>query len=148
MRDRLASAIAETHELFAPFTRDERRQLIRRFKFIEAKRGAQLLLQGSSSRGMYILLAGTAEVVRNDEVVRQLRSGDIFGKTSIVANKPSLNSVRTTSKCWMLRLDENILRDTIMTHPKVLAALGKIGMTAPYKAFKGGAEPAERLKLI
>jgi len=148
MRDRLASTVAETHELFVPFTRDERHQLIKKFRFLEAQRGSQLLVQGKHSNGMHILLAGRAEVMRGVEVVRKLQPGDIFGKTSILANMPSLNNVLAVTKCWMLRLDRATLKDIIMAHPKVLAALGKIGMTATHRPFTGGAEPPERLKIV
>lgn len=51
-------------------------------------------------------------------------------------------------ECWPLRLDQKSLRDSLMMHPKVLAALSRIDVTAPMSAFKGGAEPREQIKLI
>lgn len=148
VKDRLATTLSETHEIFAPFNRLERRKFMGLFKFLEAQKGANVLVQGEHSSGMNLIMAGSAEVLRNGQVLRLIGPGDIFGRTSAVAQRPSLNSVRAKSKCWLLRLDRSILRDMIMNHPKVLAALNNVPVTAPFKAFEGGAEPRDQIKLI
>ena len=148
VRDKLMATLAETHELFTPFGRDERHTFINLFKFFEARQGADMLIQGMHSPGMHLIMAGSAVVIRDGEVLREMGPGDIFGKSSIMVNRPSLNTVRATRKCWVLRLDRRILRDQLMSHPKVVAALSQVAVTAPFPAFEHGAEPREQIKLI
>ncbi len=148
VRDKLMATLAETHELFTPFGREERHTFMRLFKFFEARQGADMLVQGHHSPGMHLIMAGSAEVIRDGKVLREMGPGDIFGKSSIMANKPSLNSVRATRKCWVLRLDRRLLLERLMSHPKVVAALSQVAVTAGFPAFEHGAEPREQIKLI
>jgi CRP-like cAMP-binding protein len=80
-----------------------------------------------------VLLSGRAEVVRGgdgaDDSGRRLATldvGDLFGEMSLLTHEPAVATVRTTSKCFVLQLPDNVFREIIMTHPQVLMFVGDL----------------------
>lgn len=124
-RNRLIENLMETHEMFAPFNKQERRELMQRFSFVEARRGCVLVKEGEMADGLYLMVCGEVDVNKGEKVVQELGPGDLFGKTSLLNAEPSANTVRTASKCWLLKLGQDIFRELIMTHPHVLALVSE-----------------------
>jgi len=147
-RQRMVNALILTHEMFTPFNGFERQWLIQQFSFIEAMPDSTLLYEGRQTNGMYILLSGEGGVARGERALRRLEPGDIFGKTSLLAGQPSLNTVRVTSKSWLLRMDRDVFHDMVMTHPDVLAVIGSMGDTGAHPAAPADGEPPERISLV
>jgi CRP-like cAMP-binding protein len=133
LRDRLIDNLVKTSPLFEPFGGDERDELARRFRFLEVERDAVLVTQDARADGLYVLLSGRAEVVRGgdgaDDSGRRLATldvGDLFGEMSLLTHEPAVATVRTTSKCFVLQLPDNVFREIIMTHPQVLMFVGDL----------------------
>ena len=130
LRDRLVDKLVKTSALFAPFGGVERDHLASRFRFLEVESDAVLIEQGSRSDGLYVILAGQAEVQRNDgDDTRRLATigpGDLAGEMSLIANADAVATVRTTSKSLMLQMPAETFREVIMTHPQVLMFIGDI----------------------
>ena len=128
VRDRLVDRITRTSALFQPFTDDERAGLAARFELVEVDPGTWLIVQGERADGLYILLAGRVEVVRQDEpvAIATLGSGDVFGEMSLLGAKGSVAHVRALTRVLALRLPATIFQEVIMTYPQVLAYLGEL----------------------
>ena len=128
VRDRLVDRITRTSALFQPFTEDERAGLAARFELVEVDPGTWLIVQGERADGLYIILAGRVEVVRQDEAVplATLGSGDVFGEMSLLGAKGSIAHVRALTRALALRLPATIFQEVIMTYPQVLAYLGEL----------------------
>jgi len=84
-------------ELFAPLSDDEREQLHGHLEERHVQSGDRLTTSGSSGYFFFVIVAGTAEVRHDDQVVAQLGPGDFFGETAILENKRRSATVTATS---------------------------------------------------
>lgn len=125
-RMRMIDLLVETHELFRPFAAEDRRQLEKRFSFLEATEGSRLLTEGEHGDGLYILVSGHAEAQREGNWLGELQAGDMVGEPSLLTGRPSAVTVVASSKCWLLRLDRAFFQDHVMKHPEVLRIVGKL----------------------
>lgn len=126
VRDRLVDRITRTSELFEPFTDDERRDLAAKFEVIEVEAGTKLITQGTRADGLYVVMAGRAEVTRSGSTLATLLSGDVFGEMSLLAGRGSTADVVAATRLLALRMPATTFREMIMTYPQVLAYLGEL----------------------
>jgi CRP-like cAMP-binding protein len=126
VRERLIDRVARTSELFQPFAEDERASLAKRFELVEVVPEVALINQGERADGLYIMLAGQVAVLRDEELVAGLGTGDVFGEISLMSGGGSTATVRTTTRVLALRLPAKVFQEVIMTHPQVLAYLGEL----------------------
>jgi cAMP-dependent protein kinase regulator len=126
VRDRLVDRITRTSELFEPFTDEERRRLAAQFEVVEVDAGTRLITQGTRADGLYIVMAGRAEVVRGGHVVATLLTGDVFGEMSLIGGRGSTADVAAATRLLALRMPAKTFREMIMTYPQVLAYLGEL----------------------
>jgi len=125
LRERLIDRTVRTHPFFAPFANLDPEVVARQFRFLEVRGGAPVLEQGLPSRGIFVLLAGTMEVVdeKADRVVDRLAPGDHFGAIPLLRQEPAAASVVAVGKCWVLVLEESSLRRMLAGRPRVEDAL-------------------------
>jgi cAMP-dependent protein kinase regulator len=126
VRDRLVDRITRTSELFEPFTDDERRALAAKFEVVEVEAGTRLITQGTRADGLYIVMAGRADVSRGGTPIASLLSGDVFGEMSLLAGRGSTADVHAATRLLALRMPVKTFREMIMTYPQVLEYLGEL----------------------
>ncbi|MBK9031712.1 MAG: cyclic nucleotide-binding domain-containing protein [Myxococcales bacterium] len=126
LRERLVDRLVQTHPLFAPFADADRRYLVSRFKFLEIEPGTTITQQGVKAQGLYALLAGQVDVLRDNAPIAALGPGELIGETSLLSGEPSQITVRTRPKCLALCLPATDFREIIMTHPQVLSYIGEL----------------------
>ncbi len=130
LRDRLVSGVLATAPLFRPFSPDERVIIAKRFRFLEARSNEPIVVEGERSRGLYVILVGGAVAVRRgatgEDVLGELRSGDVFGEMSLLNHEEAVATVRTTSKVWLLELPGRAFLELVMTHPQFLDYIGEL----------------------
>lgn len=122
-RERLLTSLAETSPLFASFAGPLRQALVRRFSFIEAEPGCVLLQQGQVADAMYVVLTGQALEIGADQ---PFVCGQFFGVRSLLANTPAEATVRSATKCWLLRLDHDALQALIAAEPRALQLINEL----------------------
>jgi len=66
--------------------------------------GHFIVEQGQVGNGLFILVSGTARVVRGDEVLAHLGPGDSFGELSVIDQQPRAASVIAEQSCSCLAL--------------------------------------------
>ena len=71
---------------------------------IDFPAGHYIVEQGQVGNGLFILLSGTARVVRGDDVLAHLGPGDSFGELSVIDQQPRIASVIATEPCTCLAL--------------------------------------------
>jgi CRP-like cAMP-binding protein len=130
-RQRLLSTTMATHPLFRPFSVDERRAIMELFKSKSFKKGEVLVEEGKKGTGLFLLLYGTLEVVKDRDgahpkVLAELASGDLFGEMSLLTGKPTMATVRAISDCFVLRLAKKSFDELIMTHPQILELISVV----------------------
>ncbi|MBP9205390.1 MAG: cyclic nucleotide-binding domain-containing protein [Kofleriaceae bacterium] len=125
VRDRLVDRLVRTSPLFRPFAAGEAVELASRFRFLEIEPGAVILRPGARADGLYIVLAGRAEVQRDGGSVFPLGPGDLIGETSLLGGEKVSSPVVAVSKCLALCLPSGQFHELIMTYPHVLEYVGE-----------------------
>ncbi|MGE0870206.1 MAG: cyclic nucleotide-binding domain-containing protein [Kofleriaceae bacterium] len=128
VRDRLVNRVTHTSELFKPFTEEEREALSAKFELVEVVAGATLIVEQQRADGLYVVVAGKAEVWRNGDnaPIASLSNGDVFGEQSLMSGRGSTASVRAATQLLALRMPAHTFHESIMTHPQMLAYLGEL----------------------
>jgi CRP-like cAMP-binding protein len=109
-RERLIKNLLATSPLFAPFTKDQQAELLRRFEGMEVEPGVEIIREGDQGRGLFVVLSGELEVFTRDPATRaqvqlgQLHTGDIFGEMSLLNQLPTSATVRSLNRCNLLFL--------------------------------------------
>ncbi len=129
-RQRLLATCMATHELFQPFTLEDRRRLMQNFKSKFFDRGSVLLHQGHPASGLYILLTGRMVVTKDTDgeavQLAELQPGAMFGEMSLLSNEPVSATVTAVTDCFILRLSKRNFSEVMMTHPQILELVSQI----------------------
>jgi len=124
LRERMVEHLVRTSPLFTGFQTAERRALSKRFEFIQLEQGAQLIRQGTRSPGLFVMLSGAVDVVRNEAGMETrlatLERGGVFGEMSLLAQSGAVADVRGARAGFVLMLPAESFREVIMTHPQFL----------------------------
>lgn len=139
LRLRLVETLMLTSPLFAPFGPEDRATLQRLFRFLEVEAGTSIVKQGEKSDGLYVMVTGQAEVSMGSgdagrfpgtgRVLCVLGPGNVFGEMSLLQQRPAVATVRTTSRCFVLRLPDRYFMQVLMMHPALLEYVATLGAT-------------------
>jgi CRP-like cAMP-binding protein len=66
--------------------------------------GQPIVLQGQVGNGLYIVVAGTARIVRGDTELARLGPGDFFGELSVIDQEPRTASAYAVDRTTCLTL--------------------------------------------
>jgi len=129
-RQRLLSNLMATSSVFRPLDANQRKSLIEKFKSREVPANEKLLEEGAPGDGLYLLLAGKAEVSKKGDgkrvVLAHLKEGDVFGERSLLTNQPVSATIRTLRKSIVLKLPKKVWSEVVSTHPQLLAHIADL----------------------
>ncbi len=151
-RQRLLSNVMNTAPLFQPFAKKERKTLIERFRARDVKKGDTIIREGGQTDGLYVLLSGEVEVMKEARVLARLKEGDVFGEMSLLQRGPASATVSATKRTSLLRLPRPDFDNVVKAHPQILALISQLSedrRRATEAVLGGGAvEGDEGLMLV
>jgi CRP/FNR family transcriptional regulator, cyclic AMP receptor protein len=109
--------------LFAACTKRQLEQVAALAVPIERKKGTVMTRQGAAGGLAFIIVTGTAEVVRNGKRVALLGPGGVVGELSLIDGKPRSATVTATSDLEALALDRADLFKLVTKAPSVMRKL-------------------------
>ena len=119
--DRLLATLVHTAPFFSALNPEERADVAQRFRPRRFGRGATIIEEGSQGGGLYLILVGEVEVVRDDaaDVVAlgRLGEGGYFGEMSLLRGGTASASVRATRLCETVQLPPRDFYDIVSRHP-------------------------------
>jgi CRP-like cAMP-binding protein len=118
IRDRLASKVLASHPLFAPFSPPERERLKTRFRFLELEPGATMIREGKMAEGLFVLISGECDVVRDEKWIGMLGPGEIAGEMSLVSGQPANANVKVKKKTLAIELSQKDFLAIIGARPQ------------------------------
>lgn len=119
-RQRMLTNLMNQAALFAPFNRNDRRDLVQKFRARDVGRGEVLVKEGSLSDGLYVVLSGEVEIEAKGHRIATLKEGQVFGERSLLTRSPASATVRAVRHTSLLRLPKQDFDSLILTHPQVL----------------------------
>ena len=125
-RQRLLSNLMATASIFNPFTKNERRELIQKFRAREVVPGDTVLKAGVPSDGLYLVLSGEVDILVDAKSVATLREGEVFGEMSLLTRSPATATVKAKRRTSLLRLPRDDFDQLIMSHPQILEMVAEL----------------------
>jgi CRP-like cAMP-binding protein len=125
-RQRLLSNVMGCSVLFKPFELGERQQLIRRFQALEVGPQTVVVAEEQMSEGLFVILIGHMEVIKNGKKIAILKEGELFGEISLLTKAPATASVVAVERSSLLKLPAHAFNALISTHPQILELLSKL----------------------
>jgi CRP/FNR family transcriptional regulator, cyclic AMP receptor protein len=96
---------------------------------IDLGEGKELTREGAPGREFFVIIDGTADVLRNGGKVNSLKAGDFFGEIALVHRSPRTATVKATAPLRALVITERNFRRLLEDSPdiqrKVLEALAE-----------------------
>ncbi|UNK71485.1 DHA2 family efflux MFS transporter permease subunit [Microbacterium sp. H1-D42] len=120
----LRRAVASPEEsLFGRLPSDAQKRLRDGATPRTVRAGEWLLRQGEAAESMFVIVSGRAEVVIDDEVVRELGPGALVGELALFTDGLRSASIRARRDCHVLEVSRDLLGRTIGEDPACLSAL-------------------------
>ena len=109
--------------LFARVPKRHLRSILKRTGEYERDKGATIIRDARHGEVLFVLLDGSARVVRAGRTVARLGPGDFFGEIAVLDRRPRTASVVATSPVRFLTLHRDDLREIAAKEPEVAWSL-------------------------
>lgn len=124
----LAMHLAEV-PLFSRCERGDLRIVARHAERASVVQGSDLVRQGDQGDALYVILSGTASVVRDGVTITRLGPGDYFGELALLDPAPRAATVTVIEDCEVavvgVRMFRVLLRDVPAIAFELLAQLAR-----------------------
>ena len=116
--------------LFSSCSNRELQKIARAADEITVDEGREIVTQGATGHEAFIIIDGTARVVRNDQEIATIGPGDYFGELALLDGGPRTASVVATSPMTLLVLGQREFAGLIDEVPglahKILTSLAQV----------------------
>ncbi|MDC0710581.1 cyclic nucleotide-binding domain-containing protein [Stigmatella sp. ncwal1] len=129
---RLLANVLRSNPLFAAWPEALQRGVAQAFTPIAVPAGEELLTRGQPAHQLYFLLRGHCTVFHkhldgHETPYPHMEEGAVFGEVSLLRSRLVTASVRTTTPCVLLKLEQNHLERLLMTYPTLREELRQLG---------------------
>src|SRR5438034_8838816 len=105
--------------ILAGLSRRQLRRLVARTSEHDYPEGAAIVRQGTRGETVFVLVEGTARVVRGGRTVARLSPGDFFGEIAVLDRRPRTADVVADSAVTCLVLHREDLRKVLADEPEI-----------------------------
>jgi CRP/FNR family cyclic AMP-dependent transcriptional regulator len=117
-RNSKAAAIAKV-PLFSRCSKRELELIGQLADELDLPAGTTLTREGTRGREFFVLLEGTADVLRRGRVIASLAGGDFLGEIALVTEVPRTATVKTTSSVRALVITDRAFRGLLRASPAI-----------------------------
>lgn len=119
--------LLRTVDLFSTLSKRELDELAKRTEEVTVPAGTDLARQGASGTQLFIVLAGSVAVRRNNRRVATLGKGEFVGEMSLLDGGPRSASLHTTAETTLLVISRRQFMEVLELMPlvarKILAGI-------------------------
>jgi CRP/FNR family transcriptional regulator, cyclic AMP receptor protein len=109
--------------LFANLTDRQLRKLVRGASEDSYEAGSSIVQEGGRTETLFVVLEGTAKVIRDGRTVARRDQGDFFGEISMIDGRRRAASVVADTPMRCLVLYHDVLRKLVMDDPRMAWSL-------------------------
>lgn len=124
--ERLKNESTGAHNLLSGLDHAQRQQLLARSTIFNAELGQEVIKAGLREDALFMLLAGTLEVIDEDHpdlLLKTLEPGEFFGEMAWLTGACRHNRVYAKSACEILLISADVLRTTLNKTPEIAAVV-------------------------
>ncbi len=125
--------------VFSTCSKVELQKIRKAFTEISTPSGRLLCEEGSPGEEFFVILEGTADVIRNGRKVNTLGPGQFFGELALLDHKPRSATIRSATEMTLLVLEQRQFTGLLAEIPgltkKLLQAVAGRLRAADSKAF-------------
>jgi CRP-like cAMP-binding protein len=88
-------------------------------KMAKRKTGTTIVKEGSSGVGFFVIVEGTANVLRGGDWVARLTPGDFFGEMALLLDERRNAEVVAADDCELFTLTRWAFKSIVMTNPQI-----------------------------
>ena len=119
--------LLQTVPLFANLDQRELQEIGKHADEIQVPTGQVLVTQSASGNSFYVIIEGSADVLRDDQKLAELTDGDFLGEMALLEDLPRSATVVTTSPTRVLEMHRrdfsSVLDDAPHLARKMLATM-------------------------
>ncbi len=120
-RQGFLEGLLERHPMFESVTDQGREKLLAEFRGLALSEGTRIIRQETTSPGLFLILDGEVDVVRQDEeweiTLETLGPGAVFGEVGLVSDQPTQANVVMTRPGHLLHLPNGDFDDVAADYP-------------------------------
>lgn len=90
------------------------------------RKGERIYAEGDPGDALYVIVDGSAEARRENEVVLTMKARESFGETSLFDGAPRINEVIATSDTSVLVIDRRDFLDLLGDRPELLGGMFRV----------------------
>ncbi len=133
-RERLLANLMNTSPLFKPFSRTQRMELLKHFHAYVVEPETVVVQQGEEGSGLYLILGGEVEVVRDRGTADALTLATLgppesFGEISLLTGSPTTATVVATRRTTLLFLARTYFLRLVEAVPEMRAYFTRLAET-------------------
>jgi CRP-like cAMP-binding protein len=105
--------------LFSSASKQELEEIAKLADEIDLPEGRAVISEGETGREFFVLVEGTADVVRGGKKVASIGPGDFFGEIALIAKTPRNATITTTSPVRALVITDRSFRRLLEHWPQI-----------------------------
>ena len=121
---KIAATLANV-PLFAGCTKKQLRTVSASGKTLKRKDGAPIVQEGASGIAFFVLMSGSADVIRGGDRVASLLPGDFFGEMSLMLDETRNAEVVATSDAELFTFTRWAFKSLVTTNPAISLVIMK-----------------------
>ena len=122
---------------FGMLSKKELAAVARQTDEIDVREGEDLAREGDIGKEFFVIIDGTAEVVRGEDKIAELGRGDFFGEMALVSEDRRIATVRATKPMRVIVMSRQSFREIHRSMPQVHSAI-----VEAIEARRSSGEPA------
>ena len=109
--------------LFADLSARQLRKIAKRSSEHRYDAGTVMVREGGRTQTLFVIIEGTAKVIRNERTIARRSAGDVFGEISMFDLRPRAATVTAETPMVCLTLEHDDVRTLVMEDPRIAWSL-------------------------
>ncbi len=119
MDDKQIISLMKKTPIFARLSESGLRSVLKAAVQKQAPAGTKLVEKGKGGVGFYLILEGTAEVIRDGERLAELSAGNFFGELGVIDGAPRTADVIAMTDTSCLVITQWAMKSLLENHPQI-----------------------------
>lgn len=137
--------IIKSSPLFFELYDEEVEEIIANCSVLNLEKGGYIFREGDEGNEIFLILSGSAHVMKNDVELVELKKGDLFGEMVLLDERTRTADIMASTYTDVLVLSYDVIFSTFKKNPKIFSLLMLNLCRLLSKRLKGSSDEIRRL---